>query len=89
MATAGAKQGLSEADGRLLCLWCRGHDDDICCLALAPDRKVAASGQLGRDATVLVSVWQGTLMIPMHPSIFLPAVPALSAVFKWPALNDE
>eukprot|EP00775_Hariotina_reticulata_P006916 gene6916-7132_t len=34
----------------------RGHDDDICCLALAPDRRIAASGQLGRDATALVGL---------------------------------
>ncbi|WIA35025.1 hypothetical protein OEZ86_003516 [Tetradesmus obliquus] len=32
----------------------RGHDDDICCLALAPDKRIAASGQLGKDPTVLV-----------------------------------
>ena len=32
----------------------RGHDDDITCLALAPDRRVAASGQLGKDPCVLV-----------------------------------
>eukprot|EP00879_Flechtneria_rotunda_P030506 GHRR01033144.1.p1 GENE.GHRR01033144.1~~GHRR01033144.1.p1 ORF type:complete len:307 (+),score=82.64 GHRR01033144.1:162-1082(+) len=32
----------------------RGHDDDICCLALAPDRRIAASGQLGKDPTMLV-----------------------------------
>jgi microtubule-associated protein-like 6 len=32
----------------------RGHDDDITCLAVAPDRRVVASGQLGKDPCVLV-----------------------------------
>jgi hypothetical protein len=34
---------------------CRAHDDDICCLALAPDKRIAATGQLGKDPTILVS----------------------------------
>jgi microtubule-associated protein-like 6 len=32
----------------------QGHDDDVTCLALAPDKRVAASGQLGKDPVVLV-----------------------------------
>lgn len=32
----------------------QGHDDDVTCLALAPDKRVAASGQLGKDPLVLV-----------------------------------
>lgn len=36
----------------------RGHDDDLCCLALAPDKRTAASGQLGKDPVVLVSMLQ-------------------------------
>lgn len=35
----------------------KGHDDDICCLALAPDRRIAASGQLGKEPVVLVSAF--------------------------------
>lgn len=31
-----------------------GHDDDICCLALHPDRATVASGQMGKDPCVLV-----------------------------------
>jgi hypothetical protein len=44
--------------GVYACKYCRGHDDDICCLALAPDKRIAATGQLGKDPTVLVRALQ-------------------------------
>jgi WD40 repeat protein len=31
-----------------------GHDDDILCLAMAPDRRTVATGQFGKDPHVLV-----------------------------------
>ena len=31
-----------------------GHDDDILCLALAPDRRTVASGQAGKDPAVIL-----------------------------------
>lgn len=41
-----------------------GHDDDIVCLALHPDRRTVATGQLGKDPYVLI--WDSVGMVQLQ-----------------------